>query len=167
MLLGWSPGTPRPSTPAWTRATLDHLATPRLLVAHNSLSLPMHQCVLVSLLGLPMVQTEASLGAQMLSQRCMGVTRPVGKGAHVDVVQECHESFFLPQLSITATRALNCPDVHVLTHLIFPQLFSMWQKIAAREMNAPTPSTDKMVDRGSNSERANTTCATHSVPARV
>ena len=40
-------------------------------------------------------------------------------------------------------------------------------KIAAREMLSNAPSTDKMVDRGSNSERACTTCATHSVPARV
>ena len=67
---------------------------------------------------------------------------------------------------------LSLEYVHVLTHLVLPQR-SRWTgieladerdqlvsvgptalKIAAREMlsNAPTPSIDKMVDRGSNSD---------------
>ena len=95
---GVAHGPPRPSTPTWTRANLDHLATPRLPVVLDALPFPKRQCVLVSLLG-----RSGSLHGMRFT-------------------------------------TLSLEYVHVLTHLVFPQvsqLFSMWHVRHAREDCCP------------------------------
>ena len=82
---------------------------------------------------------------------------------HVDVVQECHEPFSHPQLSIGSHKSPVLPQAEKHWHEGVP----LFTTLSLEYVHVPTPSTGKMVDRGSNSERPCTTCATHSVPAHA